>query len=199
VTRPVDVPQFARRLSERLPFAALPVVDKVRAVCVVLENVMVVDGLFDELTGGYGGVDGCRGRVRLYEEWLTVKLADESLADLDVRVRSDHLKVEDEPACPHRVDHMAQDVHDVLRLYSSQGPREDYEVERVRLDLDRVAGRNTVSNRFGELWGKRPPRFVNRVGIRIEREHIRRVGSDTDCEATVSTAQLEDALSPEVG
>ncbi len=69
----------------------------------------------------------------------------------------------------------------------------------MRLDLDRVAGRNTISNRFGELWGKRPPRFVNRFGIRIEREHIRRVGSDTDGEATVSAAQLEDALSPEVG
>jgi hypothetical protein len=198
-TRPVDVPQFGRRRSERLPFAALPVVDKVRAVCVVLENVMVVDGLFDELTGGYGGVDGCRGRVRLYEKWLSVKLADESLADLDARVRSDHLKVEDEPACPHRVDHVAQDVHDVLRLYSSQGPREDYEVERVRLDLDRVAGRNTIGNPLGEPCRKAAPCFVNRFGIRIEREHIRRVGSDTDCEATVSAAQLEDALSTEVG
>ena len=153
-TRPGDVPQFGRRLSERLPLAALPVVHKVRPVCVVLENVMVVDSLFDELTGGYGGVDGCHGRVRLCEEWLSVKLADESPADLDARVRSDHLEVEDEPACLHCVDHMVQDVHDVLRLYSSQRPREDHEVERMRLHLDRVAGRNTIGNPFGELWRK---------------------------------------------
>jgi hypothetical protein len=159
---------------------------------------MVVDGLFDELTGGNGGVDRCRGRVRLREEWLPVKLADESPADLDARVRSDHLEVEDEPACLHCVDHMAQDVHDVLRLYSSQRPREDDEVERVRLDLDRVAGRNTIGDPFGEPWRKRPPRFVNRVGIRIEREHIRRVGSDTDCQAAVAAAKLEDILSAKV-
>jgi hypothetical protein len=147
----------------------------------VLENVMVVDSLLDQLTGGYGCVDGCRGRVRLREEWLSVKLADESPADLDARVRSDHLEVEDEPTCLHRVDHMAQDVHDVLRLYSSQRPREDYEVERVGLDLDRLAGRDTIGDPFGEPRRKRAPRFVDRVGIRIEREHIRRVGSDTDC------------------
>jgi hypothetical protein len=69
----------------------------------------------------------------------------------------------------------------------------------VRLDLDRVAGRNTIGNPLGEPCRKGSPCFVNRFGIRIEREHIRRVGSDTDCEATVSAAQLEDALSPEVG
>jgi len=142
---------------------------------------MVVDGFLDELTGGYGGIDGCRGGVRFREEWLSVKLTNESLADLDARVRPDHLEVEDEPARLHCVDHMAQDVHDVLRLYSSQGPREDHEVERVRLDLDRVAGRNTIGDPFGEPLRKRSPRFVNRVVIRIEREHIRRVGSDSDC------------------
>ncbi len=159
---------------------------------------MVVDSLLDQLTGGYGGVDGCRGRVRFRKEWLPVKLADESPADLDARVRSDHLEVEDEPVCLCCVDHMAQDVHDVLRLYSSQRPREDHEVERVRLDLDRVAGRNAIGDPFGEPWRKRPPRFVNRFCIRIEREHIRCVGSDTDCEAAVSAAQLEDVLSMKV-
>ena len=56
-----------------------------------------------------------------------------------------------------------------------------------------------MGKRGGEPRGKRPPRLVNRFGIRIEREHARRVGSDTDCEATVSAAQLEDALAPEVG
>jgi len=29
---------------------------------------MIVDGLLDQLTGGYGGVDGSRSRVRLREE-----------------------------------------------------------------------------------------------------------------------------------
>ncbi|HEY8629000.1 MAG TPA: hypothetical protein VIL73_00445 [Gaiellaceae bacterium] len=63
-----DLSQFAARSSDWPPFAALPVVDKVRSVCVVLENVMIVDGLLDQLTGGYGGVDGSRSRVRLREE-----------------------------------------------------------------------------------------------------------------------------------
>ena len=114
LTRSPNVPQFGRRLSERASFAALPVVDKVRPVCVVLENVMVVDSLLDQLTGGHGrvdgcrgSVDGCRGSVRLREQWLSVKLADESPTDLDVRVRSDHLEVEDDTAYLHCVDHMA--------------------------------------------------------------------------------------------
>ena len=107
LTRSPNVPQFGRRLSERASFAGLPVVDKVRPVCVVLENVMVVDSLLDQLTGGHGGVDGCRGSVRLREQWLSVKLADESPTDLDVRVRPDHLEVEDDTACLHCVDHMA--------------------------------------------------------------------------------------------
>jgi len=42
-----DLSQFAARSSNRPPFAALPVVDKVRPVCVVLENVVIVDGLLD--------------------------------------------------------------------------------------------------------------------------------------------------------
>jgi hypothetical protein len=117
----------------------------------VLKHVVVVDGLFDEPAGGYGGVDGCDGRVRFGEEWLSVKLTDESSVGLDARVRSDHLEVENEPPCLHRVDHVAQDVHDVLRLYSSQRPGEDDEVERVRFDLDCVSGRDTVGDSFGEL------------------------------------------------
>jgi hypothetical protein len=150
-TRSCNVPQFDRRLSERTPFAALPVVDKVRPVCVVLENVMVVDSLLDQLTGANGGVDGGHGSVRLREEWLTVKLADELPIDLDARVRPDHLEIEDDTACLDCVDHMAQDVHDILRLYSSQRPREDHEVERVRLDLDRVACSDTIGDPFGKL------------------------------------------------
>jgi len=68
----------------------------------------------------------------------------------------------------------------------------------VRLDLDRVAGRDTIGDTLSKLWRKRPPRPINRVGIRIERDHARRVGSDADREATVSAAQLEDFLSAKV-
>ena len=66
------------------------------------------------------------------------------------------------------------------------------------LNLDRVAGRHTIGDPVGEPWRKRAPRCVNRFSIRIEREHIRRVGSDTDCEAAVSAAQLEDVLTAKV-
>jgi hypothetical protein len=40
--------------------------------------------------------------------------------DLDGRVGADHLQVEYEPAGLDRLDHVAQDVHDVLRVYSSE-------------------------------------------------------------------------------
>ena len=68
----------------------------------------------------------------------------------------------------------------------------------MRLNLDRVARRNPIGDPFGEPLRKRPPRFVNRVGIRIERENIRRVGSDTDREPAVSAAQLEDVAPAKV-
>lgn len=132
-TRPGDVSQFGRRLSERLALAALPVVDKVRAVCVVLEKVMVVDSLLDEPTGGYGGVDTAAAASAFAKsgspsssQTNRPSTSTRGFGLITWRSRTS--------PCLDCVDQMAQDVHDVLRLHSSQRPREDHEVERVRLN-----------------------------------------------------------------
>ncbi|MGZ4401500.1 MAG: hypothetical protein ACXVRI_01420, partial [Gaiellaceae bacterium] len=84
------------------------------------------------------------GGVGLREQRLAPDLADPLLAGLDDRVRPDHLQVEDEPTGIHRVDHVAQDVHDVLRFDSSERPGEEREVERTPLDLDLRTGCNAI-------------------------------------------------------
>jgi len=78
----------------------------------VLAHVVVVDRLVDQLPGA---------------------IADGLPVDLDRWVGPHHLQVEYVPAGPDRLDHAAQDVHDVLRVYSSERPGEDDRVERVRL------------------------------------------------------------------
>ena len=60
------------------------------------------------------------GGVGHAEERFAVDLADDLPVDLDGRVRPDHLQVEDDPAGLDRVDHVAQDVHDVLRVDASE-------------------------------------------------------------------------------
>lgn len=60
---------------------------------------MVVDRLVDQLPGA---------------------IADGLPVDLDRWVGPDHLQIEYVPAGPDRLDHVAQDVHDVLRVYSSE-------------------------------------------------------------------------------
>jgi hypothetical protein len=63
----------------------------------------------------------CRGcGVGLAEERLAVELADDPSVGLDNRIRPDHLQVESEPTRLDRVQHVAQDVHDVLRVDASE-------------------------------------------------------------------------------
>ena len=97
------------------------------------------------------GTCGSRGGIGQPEERSAVDLAEGSAVELDPGVRPDHLQVEHHSAGPDRFDHVAQDVHDVLRLYSSERPGEDNEVEGVRLHLDLLAGGNSVGNSLGEL------------------------------------------------
>ncbi|HEU4612428.1 MAG TPA: hypothetical protein VFS15_10140 [Kofleriaceae bacterium] len=81
---------------------------------------MVVDREFDQCAVADERVDG-RGRsVGRDEEGLAVDLADDSAVDLDDGIRSDDLQVEDVPAGLDCCDHLTQDVHDVLRLDSSE-------------------------------------------------------------------------------
>jgi hypothetical protein len=91
--------------------------------------------------------------------------------------------VEDEAAWFDRFDHVAQNVHDVLGLDSSERPGEHGEVERVRCELDRLARGDAVEDALGKLSGRRAPRPLHRFGVRIEREHRCGVSRDRDRES----------------
>jgi CspA family cold shock protein len=130
-------------------FLAHEVVDELESVGVVLSYVVVVDCLLDQQSAFDERVDGGGGGVSAAEERLAVDLGYDPPVDLDGRVRPDHLQVEDNPVRLDRVDHMGQDVHDVLRVDASERPREDDDVERVSLELDLLAGGDAISDALG--------------------------------------------------
>jgi hypothetical protein len=164
----------------------------------VLANVVVVHCLLEEPPRFDERVDG-RGRgIGPAEERLPVDLADDPPLGLDHRVGADHLQVEHEPARPDCFDHVAQDVHDVLRLDSSERPGEDDEIERVRRDLDLLPRRDLVADTIGELGRERTARSVDRLGLRVERVHVRGVLGHPDRESTVAATHFENATLPEV-
>src|SRR5438105_6343528 len=106
----------------------------------MLTHLVVVDRLLEQLSLSDEGVNrGGRG-VGGPEERLALDLADELAVDLDDRVGPDHLQVEHEAAGLDCLDHLTQDVHDVLRIDSSERPGENDEIERVWLELDLGAG-----------------------------------------------------------
>ena len=96
------------------------VADELRPVGKVLPNVVIVDSLLDQLMGSNELVDGGGRSVRAAEERFSVDLTDDLSVAFDGRVGAYHLQVKDEPARGDRIDHVAQDVHDVLRFHSSE-------------------------------------------------------------------------------
>ena len=102
------------------PFLVGEVGDEFRTVGVVLAHVVVVDCLFEQPSGADERVDGGGRGVGGAEERLAVDFADEAFADLGGRVRPYHLQVENVPVRLDCSDHIAQDVHDVLRVDSSE-------------------------------------------------------------------------------
>jgi len=58
--------------------------------------------------------------VGLAEQWLAIDLAKDATAGFHDGVRPDDLQIEHEPSGLDAIDHVAQDVHDVLRLHSSE-------------------------------------------------------------------------------
>ena len=83
---------------------------------------MVVDRFLDKRARRHRGVDRRPRRVGKREQRLAVDLAQLLTVGFDDRVRPDHLQVENEPAGPDCRNHVAQDVHDVLRFHSSERP-----------------------------------------------------------------------------
>jgi hypothetical protein len=61
----------------------------------------------------------------------------------------------------------------------------------VRLDLDLLARRDLVRHALREFGREGPTGSLNRVGVRVEREHVCGVLGDAECEAAVAAAELE--------
>jgi hypothetical protein len=106
-----------RREFTRLVFE---VVEEVEAVQVVRADVVIVDRFLDQVSCSDGGVDRSCGRIRFGEERPAVDFADQLCVELDARVRSDDLKIEDDAARAYGADHVVEDVHDVLGSDSSE-------------------------------------------------------------------------------
>ena len=149
-TGTIDGTYDGNRVGRQLSLLSGEVVDEIGAGAVVLAHVEVVNGLFEQPGGAYVSIDGGGGGVSEPEERLSIDLADHAAADLDPGIGPDHLQVQHEPVGLDRVHHVAQDVHDVLRLYSSERPGEDDEVERMGLDLDLLAGGNSIGDPVAE-------------------------------------------------
>lgn len=92
------------------------------SVGIVFQHVMIVDCFLDEIAFANPCIDGLSRRVGPEKEGLAIDLADDKASDLDLRIRPDHLQIEDEAIQPHRIDHSTQGVHDVLGLHASERP-----------------------------------------------------------------------------
>jgi len=79
------------------------------------------------------------------EERASVELAEELAADLDPFGRGHREQVHEGPAGDERCHQPAQDVHDALRLHSSERPGEEDEIDALLLDLDLQYGTVALS------------------------------------------------------
>jgi hypothetical protein len=182
----------------QFPLLARELGDELSACAVVLARVVIVDRLLDQAALGDECIDGRGGGVSEAKEGLAVDLAHDSTVDLDARVGPDHLQVEHEPARPDCADHIAQDVHDVLGLYSSERPGEDDEVERVRFDLDLLARGDLVDDAVGKCHRQEAARPLHRFRVGIEGQHAGRLRGDPEREPAVAATELQHALVAEV-
>jgi hypothetical protein len=94
--------------------------EELGAAVEVFAHIVIVDRLLEQTALGDQRVyrRGCC--VGLAQQFGCDELAYDPSVGLDPRLGADHLQVKDDPAGFDRLDHLAQDVHDVLRLYSSE-------------------------------------------------------------------------------
>jgi hypothetical protein len=96
------------------------IVDEFGPVLVVISDVVVICCFLDQSTGKDEIVNGRGCGVGFLEQRVAVDLAEHLTLDLDDRVRADYLEVENDSTGFDRFDHVAQDVHDVLQVDSSE-------------------------------------------------------------------------------
>lgn len=68
----------------------------------------------------------------------------------------------------------------------------------MRRDLDLLPRCDLVTDSVAELLGKRPVRSVDRLGLRVERVHVRGVSGYPERESAVAATHLEYAAAAEV-
>jgi hypothetical protein len=82
-------------------------------------------------------------------------------------------------------------VHDVLRLYSSERPGEDDEVEGVRFDLDLLPGGDLKGDAVGECRWQEATRPLDGLGVGIECEDADRLRGDSERQPAVAAAPVQ--------
>jgi hypothetical protein len=112
--------EHRQRLVWQSHLLSVEVGDQIASTREILEDVVVVHALVQQAACFDCRVDRGNGRVGRAEERLRVDDADDRTVDLDDGLRADHLQVEDESRRGDRVDHLTQDVHDVLRVDASE-------------------------------------------------------------------------------
>src|SRR5213075_2640751 len=91
---------------------------------------------------------------------------------------------------------IAEDVHDVLVLNSSQGPGEERDVEPAPGRTDRL--RHPELDALRQLSRARAARIADLVALRVDPKHVVRVVRVEEGEAPVAATHLEHALSGDV-
>jgi len=164
----------------------------------MLEDVVVVDTLFDKPALGHQEIHRCSCGIRSLEERTAVADVDDSPLRLDARMRPDDLQVEDDSTGDNCLMESAKDVHHVLIGDSSECPREQRDVESGRRDLD-VDGRgDAISHPPSQRARQRGARRRHGGLIGIESQHARSMLGDAARQPAVATAHLEDARAGEV-
>src|SRR5947207_1491145 len=91
---------------------------------------------------------------------------------------------------------IAEDVHDVLVLNSSQGPGEERDVEPPPWRADRL--RHPELDALSQLSRARAACVADLLALRVDPEHVGRIGRVKEREAPVAAPHLEDTLPRDV-
>jgi hypothetical protein len=106
------------------------------------------------------------------------------------------MEVDQQAAGNESLMRIAEDVHDVLVLNSSQRPGEECDVEPAPGRTDRL--RHPEVDALRQLSRPRASRIANLIALRVDPEHVGRVVRVEEGEAAVAAPHLEHALPGDV-
>jgi hypothetical protein len=108
------------------------------------------------------------------------------------------MDVEDPPAWDNRLLDVAQDVHDVLRLHSSERPAEQREVELPSWEFDLDAVRDHEFDALPQVVRGLFPCENDRVFVGIETEDARALARTREREPALPAADVDDLEATQV-